>query len=70
MNRNERFTFLVTREERQLIAALANRLQRSQSDAVRFLVRGAAQELGVIQAQRKQAGRATGQRESTTNGSN
>jgi hypothetical protein len=47
MARYDTFAFRVTREERQLIAALAERLQRSQSDAVRLLVRGAAKELGV-----------------------
>jgi hypothetical protein len=41
-----RFTFLCDSEERRILAALARRLERSQSDAVRWLVRNAAQELG------------------------
>lgn len=47
MAREERFTFMVNREERQLIAAVADRLDRTQSDALRWLVKGAAEELGV-----------------------
>jgi len=38
MPRFERFTFLVNPEERQMIALLAEKLRRSQSDAVRFVV--------------------------------
>jgi hypothetical protein len=38
MARYERFTFLVDKKERELIAALAEHLRRSQSDAVRFVV--------------------------------
>jgi uncharacterized protein (DUF1778 family) len=38
MSRDERFTFLVNRDERELISALAEHLQRSQSDAVRFVI--------------------------------
>ena len=45
MPRIDRFTFLVTEQERQAIAELATRLQRSQSDAVRYVVILAAQEL-------------------------
>ena len=47
--RNERFTFLCDSYERRLIALLAKKLQRSQSDAVRFVVRNAAKELETIE---------------------
>lgn len=45
MARYERFTFLCDKAERRLIATLAERLRRSQSDAVRFVVVNAAREL-------------------------
>lgn len=45
MARFKRFTFLCNAEERRILAALAKQLQRSQSDAVRWLIRGAASEL-------------------------
>ena len=45
MARYERFTFLCDRQERILIAKLAERLQRSQADAVRFVVVNAVREL-------------------------
>ena len=45
MARYNRFTFLVNKDERRLIATLAERLQRSQSDAVRFVVLEKAREL-------------------------
>jgi hypothetical protein len=45
MARIERFTFLVNSDERLLIERLAKTLQRSQSDAVRFVVNAAAKEL-------------------------
>ena len=45
MTRYERFTFLCDESERQAIADLAARLQRSQSDAVRFVVIEAARQL-------------------------
>ena len=44
MARYERFTFLCNKQERKLIEALAHRLQRSQSDTMRFLVRHAAND--------------------------
>ncbi len=47
MARFERFTFLINREERALIQALAERLRRSRSDAVRFVVIESARELGL-----------------------
>jgi len=45
MARFERFTFLVNKKERELITALAERLNRSQSDAVRLVVTEAAKSL-------------------------
>lgn len=45
MTRSERFTFLCDPIERHAIADLAARLQRSQSDAVRFVVIEAAKQL-------------------------
>jgi hypothetical protein len=45
MARLERFTFVLDRQEKSLIAALAERMQRSQSDAVRYLVLNAARQL-------------------------
>lgn len=45
MSRIERFTFLCNDQERLAIAKLATRLQRSQSDAVRFVVVEAARQL-------------------------
>jgi hypothetical protein len=45
MARNERFTFLCDSNERRAIVDLAARLQRSQSDAVRFVVIEATKQL-------------------------
>ena len=45
MNRINTFTFRVNQDERNLIASLAKRLQRSRSDAVRFVVVNAMREL-------------------------
>lgn len=39
MSRQERFTFLCNQNERLMIANLADWLQRTQSDAVRFVIR-------------------------------
>jgi hypothetical protein len=49
MTRYERFTFLCDLDERRAIADLAIRLQRSQSDAVRFVVIEAARQLSQAQ---------------------
>lgn len=43
--RHDRFTFAVDKAERAMITALAERLERSQSDAVRFVVLRAVREL-------------------------
>jgi len=45
MARYSRFTFLCNLDERQSIIDLAARLQRSQSDAVRFVVIEAVKQL-------------------------
>ena len=45
MTRGAIFGFRVNQDERRMIEALAARLQRTQSDAVRLIVREAAQEL-------------------------
>lgn len=45
MARYDTFTFRVNKEERQMLETLASRLQRSQSDAVRLLVREAVAQL-------------------------
>ncbi len=47
MARYERFTFLCDEEERRMIAALAKRLERTQSDAIRVVVREAAVNRGI-----------------------
>ncbi len=44
MNRWDSFTFRVNPDERRVIAALAEKLQRTQSDAVRFVILEAAKE--------------------------
>ena len=45
INRNGTFMFRVSPDERRLIAALAEKLQRTQSDAVRFVVINASRQL-------------------------
>jgi hypothetical protein len=37
--RDQRFTFLCSSEEHQLLIDLAERLQRSQGDTIRYLIR-------------------------------
>jgi len=44
-NKTGRFTFLVSDQDRQIIAGLAFRLQRSQSDAIRFVLAAASLQL-------------------------
>ena len=39
--REQRFTFLCTEEERRMLATLAARLQRTESDTVRLMIREA-----------------------------
>jgi hypothetical protein len=50
MPRYERFTFLCDSCERRAITNLAARLQRSQSDAVRFVVSEVARQLNYADA--------------------
>ena len=45
MGRFDRFTFVCTKEERELLEKLSKHLERSQSDAVRFAIRKVAREL-------------------------
>lgn len=45
MRRTKLFTFRVNQEEHKLISRLAKCMQRTQSDAVRFLIINAAQEI-------------------------
>ncbi len=47
MMRKDTFGMRVTDEERSLIKAVADRLQRDESDTIRLIVRNVAQELGV-----------------------
>ncbi len=55
MRRVRLFSFRVNDYERRMIAALAKRLQRSQSDAVRWLVLNASRELARLDTQDKNA---------------
>ena len=48
MARYNRFTFLCDDKERQLIAMLAKRLERSQGDAIRYIVRVELQRRGLL----------------------
>jgi hypothetical protein len=47
MRRDDTFTLRVNENERHMIAALSDKLERSQSDVLRLLVREAARERGV-----------------------
>jgi hypothetical protein len=47
MARRERFTFLCDESERKLVKKLAKQLKRSESDAVRFLIREPTCEMGL-----------------------
>ena len=48
MSRTIRFTLLLDQSEKELIAALAEAFQRSQSDTIRWVVREAAKEQGLV----------------------
>ncbi len=48
MARIETFTFRVNADERHLLAKVADRMERTESDVVRLLVRKAARELDVL----------------------
>ena len=45
MARYNTFTFRLNKEEKQIIEALSNKLKRTRSDAVRWVIREAAQAL-------------------------
>ena len=47
MPRRDTFTFRVNEHERQLLELLATKLERTQSDGVRWLVRSSAEQLAV-----------------------
>lgn len=47
MNRTDNFTMRVNSAERDMIAAVAQKLERGESDTLRLLVRREAQRLGV-----------------------
>jgi len=49
MARYDTFKLRVNETERQLITVVAQRLDRNESDTVRFLLREKARELGVTQ---------------------
>lgn len=51
MPRNERFTFMCNKDERQKIFALATLLHRTQSDALRYLIIQALLELEKLDTQ-------------------
>jgi hypothetical protein len=50
MARVNRFTFVCDNEERELLTALAERLHRSQSDSIRWLIREAVMELQAVES--------------------
>ena len=59
MNRADNFTLRVGGAERQLITIIAQRLERTESDTLRLLVREKARELGVLPALQQQENGAT-----------
>ncbi len=52
MKRYKSFTFRVSHNERRMISALAEFLQRTKSDAVRFVIVNAVKELMIQQSSR------------------
>ena len=50
MRRVDTFGFRVDSEERSMITAIAQRLERPEGDAVRLIVREVARELGILPA--------------------
>lgn len=57
MARDDAFAFRVSDEERRMIEKIAENLQRTQSDAVRLLIRGAARELEAKSGQPSKGGK-------------
>ena len=49
--RSDTFAMRLNWHERQMLIALADQLQRTQSDTVRLLIRGAACEMGSARVQ-------------------
>ncbi len=47
MHKDVRFVFRTDKQERELIALVAQRLDRTESDTMRLLVRQVAEQLGV-----------------------
>ncbi len=47
MNRDVTFGFRTDAKERQMIALVAKRLERTESDTIRLIVRQVAEQLGV-----------------------
>lgn len=45
--RTERFTFVCSLEERQVLRTLSNHLYRSQGDTIRFLMKEATMKFGI-----------------------
>ena len=58
MTRDHNFTLRVNRVERLLIATIAARLDRTESDTMRLLVREKAHELGVTMSEAQNSGAA------------
>ena len=55
MPRWDTFTFRVSKDDRKLIENLAEKLQRSQSDAIRFVIRQAVYQTQETQTVNKNA---------------
>ncbi len=51
MKRVDTFGFRTDEDERKMIALVAKRLERSESDAMRLILRQVAQQLGCVPAQ-------------------
>lgn len=51
MARKTHFTFRINEKEQLMIARLSERLQRSQSDAIRLVIREAAKSLDTVNAE-------------------
>ncbi len=54
MHKDTRFVFRTDKQERELIALVAQRLDRTESDTMRLIVRQVAAQLGVTPAQTDQ----------------
>jgi hypothetical protein len=54
MNRISSLSFRLSLRERQLITVVAQRLERTESDTMRYLVREKAREIGILPAAPKE----------------